>query len=42
MNDVFTHNGLTSIAGTVDGCHPNDLGFGVYAANLYRELSKYI
>lgn len=22
--------------------HPNDLGFGVYAANLYRELSKYI
>lgn len=23
-----------------DGVHPNDLGFGAYAANLYREISR--
>lgn len=26
----------------MDGVHPNDLGFSIYAENLYREISKFL
>lgn len=40
MNDVFANNGLTSIAGTVDGCHLSDNGARVYTYTVQRYVMK--